>query len=75
MSKEKLIAEIAEDQIHYVIYEQDENLQQKVLTKKIFSNSVIKKGKILDFEYASKKIKKDLEILEKETNLIFKNVL
>ena len=74
MSKEKLIAEIAEDQIHYVIYEQDENLQQKVLTKKIFSNSGIKKGKILDFEYASKKIKKDLEILEKETNLIFKNV-
>ena len=74
MSKEKLIAEIAEDQIHYVIYEQDENLHQKVLTKKIFSNSGIKKGKILDFEYASKKIKKDLEILEKETNLIFKNV-
>ncbi len=34
MSKEKLIAEIAEDKIRYVIYEQDEKLQYKIFKKK-----------------------------------------
>ena len=73
MSKEKLIAEIAEDKIRYVIYEQDEKLQYKIFKKKIFTNTGIKKGKILDFNYTSKKIYQDLKNLEKEFNMIFKN--
>tara|TARA_Y100001970_G_scaffold239675_1_gene301841 strand:- start:13609 stop:14802 length:1194 start_codon:yes stop_codon:yes gene_type:complete len=74
MSKEKLIAEIAEDSIHYVIYEQDEKLQYKILKKKIFANIGIKRGKILDFDFTSKRIHQDLKSLEKECNLIFKNI-
>tara|TARA_Y100000590_G_scaffold28112_1_gene31480 strand:- start:421 stop:1614 length:1194 start_codon:yes stop_codon:yes gene_type:complete len=74
MSKEKLIAEIAEDKIRYVIYEQDEKLQYKIFKKKIFTNTGIKKGKILDFNYTSKKIHQDLKNLEKEFNMIFKNI-
>ena len=74
MSKEKLIAEIAEAKIRYVIYEQDEKLQYKIFKKKIFTNMGIKKGKILDFNYTSKKIYQDLKNLEKEFNMIFKNI-
>ena len=74
MNKEKLLAEIAEDKIRYAIYEQDEKLQYKIFKKKIFTNIGIKKGKILDFDYTSKKIREDLKSLEKESNMIFKNI-
>ena len=61
MSKEKLIAEIAEDEIKYVIYEQDEKSEYKIFKKKVSENVGIRQGKILDFNYTSRKISEDLK--------------
>jgi len=74
MDQEKLIAEIAEDKIQYVIYQQDEKLEYKILKKKISNNIGIKQGKILDFHYTADKINQDLKDLEKVSNKIFKNI-
>ncbi len=74
MSQEKLIAEIAEDKIRYVIYQQNEKLEYKILKKKISENIGIKQGKILDFHHTANKINKDLKDLEKESNKIFRNI-
>ena len=74
MDQEKLIAEIAEDKIQYVIYQQDEKLEYKILKKKISNNTGIKQGKILDFHYTADKINQDLKDLEKVSNKIFRNI-
>ena len=74
MDQEKLIAEIAEDKIQYVIYQQDEKLEYKILKKKISNNTGIKQGKILDFHYTANKINQDLKDLEKVSNKIFRNI-
>ena len=57
MDQERLIAEIADDQIRYVVYQQDAESEYRILNKKISENAGIKKGKILDFNYTSKKNK------------------
>mgnify|MGYP001189793779 CR=1 FL=1 len=74
MNQDRLIAEIADDKIRYVIYECDKNLQYKILKKKISENIGIEKGKTLDFEYTAKKINKDVKNLEEETDKIFRNI-
>ena len=74
MSQNSLIAEIADDNIRYIIVKFDENSNYKILSKKIFENNGIKKGKILDFEYTAKKINEDIKDLEKNSGNIFKNI-
>ncbi len=74
MNQEKLIAEITDDQIRYVIYEQQKESEYKILKKKISKNIGIKKGKILDFDYTAKKINNDLKSLEKEFDKVFRNI-
>jgi len=74
MNQEKLIAEIAEDKIRYVIYQQDEKFEYKILKKKISENIGIKQGKILDFRYTANKINQDLKDIEKESDQIFRNI-
>jgi len=74
MIQEKLIAEIADDQIRYIIYQQNTESEYKILKKKISTNTGIKKGEILDFDYTAKKINEDVKNIEKESNKIFKNI-
>ncbi len=74
MSEERLIAEIADDKILYVIYQHNEKSEYKILKKKISKNTGIKKGKILDFNYTASKINEDIKNLEKEAGKIFRNV-
>ena len=74
MDQEKLIAEIAEDKIRYVIYQKDEKSEYKIFKKKISENTGIRQGKILDFNYTANKIYQDLKDLEKESNKIFRNI-
>ncbi len=74
MTEERLIAEITEDKIQYIFCKSDDNSAYKILKKKISENNGIRKGKILDFESASKKINNDVRDLEKELNKIFKNI-
>tara|TARA_A100001015_G_C14978723_1_gene708470 strand:+ start:29 stop:1216 length:1188 start_codon:yes stop_codon:yes gene_type:complete len=74
MSQDNLIAEIADDKIRYIIYKHDKKSNFEILSKNVFKNNGIKKGKILDFEYTSKKINEDIKGLEKDTDKIFKNI-
>ena len=74
MSQDCLIAEIADDNIRYIVVKFDENSDHKILSKKIFKNNGIKKGKILDFDLTAKKINEDIKDLEKETDNVFKNI-
>ena len=74
MSQDCLIAEIADDNIRYIVVKFDENSDHKILSKKIFKNNGIKKGKILDFELTAKKINEDINDLEKESDNVFKNI-
>ena len=74
MNQDCLIAEIADDKIRYIIYKFDEKFESEILSKKIFKNEGIKKGKILDFEYTAKEINQNIKDLEKESDKIFKNI-
>ncbi len=74
MSQDCLIAEIADDNIRYIVVKFDDNSDHKILSKKIFKNNGIKKGKILDFELTAKKINEDINDLEKESHNVFKNI-
>ncbi len=74
MNKDYLIAEISDNYIRYLIYKFDEKSQYKILSKKISKNNGIRKGKIVDFEFSSKKINEDIKFLERESNQTFKNI-
>ena len=74
MGQDSLIAEIVDDKVRYVVVEFDENSVHKILSKKIFKNNGIKKGKILDFDHTAKKINEDIKDLEKDSGNIFKNI-
>ena len=74
MSNQNLIAEIAEDTIRYAVYEYERGSDYKILRKRVSENTGIKKGRILDFEYSSRKINNDIKSLEKESDIIFKNI-
>ncbi len=74
MRQDCLIAEIADDNIRYIVVKFDENSDHKILSKKIFKNNGIKKGKILDFDLTAKKINEDIKNLEKESDNVFKNI-
>ncbi len=70
----KLIAELSNEKIFYIICQNDEKSVYQIFKKKISENLGIKKGKIFNFDMASKIISQDIKNLEKETNLIFRKV-
>ena len=71
---EKLIIELDDNKIKYGVFGINENNQYQLLSKKISENAGIKKGKVLDFEYSTKVISKDLDEIEKEVNKVFKSI-
>ena len=72
--EEKLIIELDDNKIKYGVFGINENNQYQLLSKKISENAGIKKGKVLDFEYSTKIISKDLDEIEKEVNKVFKSI-
>ena len=74
MDQAKLIAEIGDNQIRYVVYQQISDSEYKILNKKISENIGIKKGKILDFNYTAKKISEDIRNIETESEKVFRNI-
>ena len=74
MDQAKLIAEIGDNQIRYVVYQQISDSEYKILNKKISENIGIKKGKILDFNYTTKKINEDIRNIETESEKVFRNI-
>ena len=71
---EKLIIELDNDKIKYAVFKTNGELNYKLLTNKISNNAGIKKGKILDFEYSTKIISKDLNEIEKNVKKVFKSI-
>ena len=71
---EKLIIELDDNKIKYGVFGINENNQYQLLSKKISENAGIKRGKVLDFEYSTKVISKDLDEIEKEVNKVFKSI-
>ena len=74
MGPGNMIAEIADDKIRYLIYRHNEKSELEILSKKVFQNTGIKKGKISDFEHTAKKINDDLKNLENEFDKNFNNI-
>ena len=74
MNQQKLIAEIGDNEIKYVVYEKNDKSEYKILKKKVSENTGIIKGKILDFNYTAEKINNDLKNLEKDHDKIFSNI-
>ena len=72
--EEKLIIELDDNKIKYGVFGINENNQYQLLSKRISENAGIKKGKVLDFEYSTKVISKDLDDIEKEVNKVFKSI-
>ena len=72
--EEKLIIELDDNKIKYGVFGINENNQYQLLSKKISENAGIKKGKVLDFEYSTQVISKDLDEIEKEVNKVFKKM-
>ena len=71
---EKLIIEIDDDKIKYAVFNADENFDYTIVNKKTSLNAGVKKGKIYDFNYASKIINEDLQTIEQEVKKVFKNI-
>ena len=71
---DKLFAEIKDQEIRYAVFEQEENLDYKLLLKKNSKNNGIKNGTINDLELASETVLKDLKDIEKNVNKIFETV-
>tara|TARA_B100000945_G_C20420300_1_gene617598 strand:- start:488 stop:1675 length:1188 start_codon:yes stop_codon:yes gene_type:complete len=74
MSKEKLIAEILDDRIIYGVYQKNKKSEYKILKKKVCDKIGISKGKIIDFNYTSKKINQDIKNLENECDKVFRSI-
>ena len=67
MTEDKLIAEIADNEIRYIICKQNSEIEYKVLNKKVSVNTGIHRGKIINFDHTLKKINEVLNIpLNKE---------
>ena len=72
--EEKLIVELDSNKIKYGVFRIDEDLEYKLLTKKISKDAGVKKGKVLDFEHTIKIINNDLHEIEKKVNKVFKSI-
>ena len=72
---EKLIIQIDDEQIKYVVFQADEKLEYKILLKKSSFNSGIFRGKITDLNGSIKIVGRDLKEIETELNKVFTKVL
>ena len=66
-NKEKLFAEIKDQEIRYAIFQSEENLNYKLILKKNSNNLGIKQGVIIDLDLASEIVSQDLREIEKKT--------
>ena len=69
-NKEKLFAEIKDQEIRYAIFQSEENLNYKLILKKNSNNPGIKQGVIIDLDLASEIVSQDLREIEKKLTYI-----
>ena len=73
-NKEKLFAEIKDQEIRYAIFQSEENLNYKLILKKNSNNLGIKQGVIIDLDLASEIVSQDLREIEKKLGKTFSNI-
>ena len=73
-NKEKLFAEIKDQEIRYAIFQSEENLNYKLILKKNSNNLGIKQGVIIDLNLASEIVSQDLREIEKKLGKTFSNI-
>ena len=69
-----LFIEISDSNYIFIVIEYDDDQNIKVVEKVIASSEGIIKNKITNIDQASKAIKKNVEIIEKKLNYVFKDV-
>ena len=72
--KEKLFAEINDQEIRYAVFKLDEKSGFDLISKKISKNEGIKNGEVIDSNIAIEKISKDLKEIEKKLDKVFDNI-
>ena len=73
-NKEKLFAEIKDQEIRYAFFQSEENLNYKLILKKNSNNLGIKQGVIIDLDLASEIVSQDLREIEKKLGKTFSNI-
>ena len=73
-NKEKLFAEIKDQEIRYAVFQSEENLNYKLILKKNSNNLGIKQGVIIDLNLASEIVSQDLREIEKKLGKTFSNI-
>ena len=73
-NKEKLFAEIKDQEIRYAVFQSEENLNYKLILKKNSNNLGIKQGVIIDLDLASEIVSQDLREIEKKLGKTFSNI-
>ena len=73
--KEKLFAEINDQEIRYAVFKLDEKSGFDLISKKISKNEGIKNGEVIDSNIAIEKISKDLKEIEKKHKRVFGDIV
>ena len=74
MEKEKLFAEIKDQEIQYGYFKLEEDLNYNLIIKKNSKNIGIKNGDIIDLKSASQIVANDLKEIEKKLDKVFDSI-
>ena len=72
--REKLFAEINDQEIRYAVFKLSDGSNYNLLTKKNSKNNGIKNGAVTDLNIAIEKVSRDLKEIEKKLDRVFSNI-
>ena len=72
--REKLFAEIKDQEIRYGVFQLEDGSNYNLLTRRNSRNEGIKNGTVTDLKVATETVSKDLKEIEKKSNKIFDNI-
>jgi len=72
--REKLFAEIKDQEIRYGVFQLEDDSNYNLLTRKNSKNDGIKKGTVTNLKIATETISRDLKEIEKKSNKIFDSI-
>ena len=72
--REKLFAEIKDQEIRYGVFQLEDDSNYNLLTRKNSKNDGIKKGTVTNLKIATETVSRDLKDIEKKSNKIFDRI-
>tara|TARA_B100000029_G_scaffold174283_1_gene171065 strand:- start:906 stop:2102 length:1197 start_codon:yes stop_codon:yes gene_type:complete len=72
--REKLFAEIKDQEIRYGVFQLEDDSNYNLLTRKNSKNDGIKKGTVTNLKIATETVSRDLKDIEKKSNKIFDSI-